>query len=197
MNNLPINWVDAPDDRDPTGLDQHTPGAKLDSGKVRPELVLDAMSRAILAVCDVATFGANKYSDSGWLEVPNGITRYQSAKDRHRLKGAIEECDPESGFLHAAHEAWNALARLELVLRAKEDQATVPSNPPAPTLQPVPQVADHAGVLDRVKTFSGEDSPTVCLCDHKLQGTGAVFFQSIGSLKCTRCKGWQFIRKPI
>lgn len=36
-----------------------------------------------------------------------------------------------------------------------------------------------------------------CNCDHKLQGSGAVFLQSIGWLYCSNCKGWQRIRKPI
>ena len=36
-----------------------------------------------------------------------------------------------------------------------------------------------------------------CRHKHKLQGTGAVFFQSIGWLQCNRCKGWQRIRKSI
>lgn len=36
-----------------------------------------------------------------------------------------------------------------------------------------------------------------CECDHKLQGTGAVFFQSIGWLYCVNCRGWQRIRKPV
>ena len=36
-----------------------------------------------------------------------------------------------------------------------------------------------------------------CHCDHKLTGTGAVFFQSTGWLVCNECKGWQRIRKPV
>lgn len=36
-----------------------------------------------------------------------------------------------------------------------------------------------------------------CHCDHKLTGTGAVFFQSTGFLYCTVCEGWQRIRKPV
>ena len=39
--------------------------------------------------------------------------------------------------------------------------------------------------------------PRLCLCKHKLQGTGAVFFQSVGVLECTTCGGFQSIRKPI
>lgn len=36
-----------------------------------------------------------------------------------------------------------------------------------------------------------------CLHDHKLTGTGAVFYQSTGLLQCALCHGWQLIRKPI
>lgn len=105
---------------DPYGIGQHEPGAKLDSGKVRPGLLLNGFPRALLAVAEVATYGANKYCEDGWRSVPDGIKRYTDAKDRHRLFGAIEERDPESGLLHAAHEAWNALAVLELKLRGGE-----------------------------------------------------------------------------
>lgn len=102
---------------DPNGTDQHAPGAKLDCGKVRPSLILGAMPRALLAVAEVGTYGANKYSDGGWLSVPEGVKRYTAARDRHRLMEAVEPHDAESGLLHAAHDAWNALARLELLLR--------------------------------------------------------------------------------
>lgn len=95
-------------------------GKKLDNGKVRPSLVLGDMANAILAVSEVATFGAAKYSDGNWLLVEEGIKRYTDAKDRHRLEGAISDVDSESGLLHAAHEAWNALAVLELKLRSKK-----------------------------------------------------------------------------
>ena len=38
-----------------------------------------------------------------------------------------------------------------------------------------------------------------CKCDHKLQGTGAVFFQSLDFLYCAEpgCRGFQKIRKPV
>ena len=41
------------------------------------------------------------------------------------------------------------------------------------------------------------DSNIECLHDHKLIGTGAVFYQSTGLLQCNHCKGWQLIRKPV
>jgi hypothetical protein len=55
------------------------------------------------------------------MEVSNGEPRYDDAKLRHWLyeKSGIE-CDPDTQELHAAHEAWNALARLDLIIREKE-----------------------------------------------------------------------------
>lgn len=107
-----------PVEADPSGKAPNEPGAKLDQGKVRPSLIFNDMPRALLAVAEVGTFGANKYSDGGWVSVPNGQKRYTDAMDRHRLKENTEgEYDLESDLLHAAHLAWNALARLELKLR--------------------------------------------------------------------------------
>jgi hypothetical protein len=106
---------------DPHGKDSHDPGAKLDFGKNRLDLVLGAFSRALWAVGEVGTYGAGKYSNNGWLEVPNGFERYSDAGLRHYLKECMgEEKDPDTQLLHAAHFAWNALARLELMLREME-----------------------------------------------------------------------------
>lgn len=108
-------------ERDPSGLSAHTPGAKLDAGKPRPGLVLGGFARALLAVTRIGTYGAVKYTDNGWMEVENGVSRYDDAKLRHWLyeKTGIE-CDPDTQELHAAHEAWNALARLDLLIRRNE-----------------------------------------------------------------------------
>lgn len=97
-------------------------GVKLDTGKVRPSLVLSDMPRALLAVSEVAAFGIDKkgYIEGSWLNVKDGIKRYTDALDRHRLNEAISVIDVESGLLHAKHLAWNALARLELMLRDME-----------------------------------------------------------------------------
>jgi len=102
---------------DPDGLTPETPGAKLDGAKPRTELLLD-FARALSAVADVCTCGARKYSVRGWLEVRDGEERYTAALLRHLLaEGRGEERDEESGLRHAAQTAWNALARLELLLR--------------------------------------------------------------------------------
>jgi len=116
-------WVDKVDEVkevDPYLKDQHEPGAKLDAGKNRLGLVLLGFPRALQAVSEVGTYGAKKYTEGGWEKVPNGQQRYTDALLRHLLKEATgEELDPETEFLHAAHTAWNALARLELILRGK------------------------------------------------------------------------------
>ena len=111
------------EDHDPTGRDQHEPGAKLDALKPRPALVLGGFSRALMAVTHVGTYGAIKYTPNGWRSVPDGIERYTEAMQRHWLAEAQGiETDAESNFLHAAHLARNALARLELMLRELEGQ---------------------------------------------------------------------------
>ena len=105
------------------GIDQNAPGAKLDNGKPRHGLVLGAFSNALTEVAKVGTFGASKYSDNGWLSVPNGLARYTDAMLRHHFAEAGgEELDADSGLRHAAHRAWNALAVLELVLREKDGE---------------------------------------------------------------------------
>ena len=93
------------------------PGRKDDQGKARVGLMLCDFSLALMAVAEVTTYGAEKYSDSGWLHVEKGISRYDDAKGRHMLLGYRETCDVESGESHLAMEAWNALAKLELMLR--------------------------------------------------------------------------------
>jgi hypothetical protein len=107
-----------PDERDPNGIDAHSPGAKLDAGKLRAGLVIGDFALALLAVSEVGTFGANKYSAHGWLSVEDALDRYADAELRHKLKRmAGELTDPDSGLSHRAHEVWNALAQLELELR--------------------------------------------------------------------------------
>lgn len=108
-----------PLERDPSGLASNMPGAKLDDGKVMADLLED-FALALLAVAEVGTFGAKKYSRGGWQHVDNGQERYRAAKWRHILKGRHESHDPDSGLLHKAHEAWNTLAELELLLRKEK-----------------------------------------------------------------------------
>lgn len=106
---------------DPNGKQPGEPGAKLDYGKV-PVVrgVLQYFPRALLAVGQVSEAGARKYSWKGWESVPDGIVRYRDALGRHILYEDIEgPIDSDTGLLHAAQIAWNALAVLEMMLRER------------------------------------------------------------------------------
>ena len=109
---------------DPNGINQHAAGAKLDDGKIQAGVLKD-FSLALMAVAEVGTFGANKYTRGGWQSVPNGIERYEDALWRHLLKARHEPIDDDSGFLHQAHLAWNILASLEMVLRQKRERLLI------------------------------------------------------------------------
>lgn len=108
----PINSTE----KDPNGIPQHAIGAKLDDGKLLAG-ILQQWPRALTAILEVATFGAEKYTRGGWQYVENGVERYTDAMFRHLLKEPLEPIDPDSGLSHDAHVAWNALSRLELRLR--------------------------------------------------------------------------------
>ena len=109
-------------EKDPNGIDLKTPGAKADAGK-SPVMqgVLQYFPRALLEVGRVSQRGAEKYSWRGWESVSDGPVRYGDALCRHIvLEGVEGERDKDTGLLHSAQVAWNALARLELILREKE-----------------------------------------------------------------------------
>jgi hypothetical protein len=114
------------EERDPYGIDPKSSGAKLDAGK--PCLwrgAVDYFPGALRAVAAVSTFGATKYSWKGWSTVPEGFERYSDAMVRHLVAESAEgPWDNDSGILHAAHAAWNSLARLEFLLREKSLSAT-------------------------------------------------------------------------
>lgn len=108
-----------PGEVDPHGKSPKEPGSKLDAGK--PPLsrgLLSYFPNACLAVADVSRLGAEKYAWKGWETVPDGINRYGDALARHIVYEEIDGLyDPALGCLHAAEAAWNALAKLELVIR--------------------------------------------------------------------------------
>lgn len=113
---------------------QHEAGAKLDGEKPDASLLLD-FSRALEQVALVGTYGRIKYTRGGWLSVPDGIIRYTAALIRHLFKLNTEgkfDQDPyydtpegaqfKGRIRHRAQVAWNALAALELELRAEEEK---------------------------------------------------------------------------
>jgi Domain of unknown function (DUF5664) len=100
-----------------------TGAIKYDGGKAPVYRgVVSYFPRAVKAVAEVSGFGAAKYAWAGWEGVDDGFNRYSDAMVRHLFReGEGEVLDPDSGLLHAAHTAWGALARLELMLREQEE----------------------------------------------------------------------------
>ena len=99
-------------------------------GKVQMNLFDEGFPNAVMEVAKVMTWAAeNKgYKPHDWVNLPDAESSFPSAASRHRVKSLIQkvsglpvnECvDEESGILHKAHEAFNVLAELELMLRGK------------------------------------------------------------------------------
>lgn len=96
-------------------------GVKHDQGKPKVAMVFQYFPKALTEVAKCGTFGTAKYGngkfwDHNWNRVENGVERYSDAMIRHFLSEPTEGKDPDTELLHAAHVAWNALARLELML---------------------------------------------------------------------------------
>lgn len=97
-------------------------GIKHDNGKPRlAEMIID-FKEPLQELCKVWEFGANKYSKSNWKLVDNGIDRYSNALLRHLVAEEDKLTDDESGLLHSAHIAFNALARMYFILKEREDE---------------------------------------------------------------------------
>lgn len=83
--------------------------------------LIDYFPRAVEGVAAISAFGASKYAWKGWEGVSDGYNRYSDAMVRHLIEeGKGDVLDSDSGLLHAAHTCWNALARLELLMRERE-----------------------------------------------------------------------------
>jgi predicted HAD superfamily Cof-like phosphohydrolase len=100
----------------------HLPGMKYDEGKPNLSLVFGGFNKALLDVGYIGTFGARKYTPNGWKEVDKLYERYSSALLRHMfaaMSSRVKDIyDNETGRLHLAHVAWNALALTEHMLKA-------------------------------------------------------------------------------
>lgn len=98
-------------------------GRKYDSDKAPVvQGCFNYFPRALKAVAEISKYGANKYEtkyeEKNWEKVEDGFNRYTDATGRHLIDEAIDGLyDKESKILHAAHNAWNALARLEILLK--------------------------------------------------------------------------------
>ena len=97
-------------------------GIKYDQDKLRlAEMIVD-FAPELQELCKVWTFGANKYAKSNWKLVENGKDRYSNALLRHLIAEDEDLYDDESKLLHAAHIAFNALARMHFILEDKKEK---------------------------------------------------------------------------
>ena len=99
-------------------------GVKDDKDKAQPyKGFIKYFPRTILAISTISVFGSKKYAWGGFSEVENGNDRYEEAQFRHKLTQCIEgddSLDSESDLPHMLHEAWCAMAKVEMYLKEKE-----------------------------------------------------------------------------
>jgi hypothetical protein len=99
-----------------------TDGTKYDAEKPRMDLL---PFEALEAVAEVLTFGAKKYADNNWQKVNCAESRYKAAMLRHLCaQDRGEARDGESGLLHAAHMATNALFILWFEIQREKCEGT-------------------------------------------------------------------------
>ena len=66
-------------------------------------------------VVKVYTAGAKKYGPDKWQDLPDGYKRYKAALFRHLVEYEKGNwLDPETGCIHLAQVAWNAIAMLHI-----------------------------------------------------------------------------------
>jgi len=88
--------------------------------------VVGRFPRAMREIAKVSAFGFQKHKtppggEMAYLGVPNAYEVYTDAMCRHVVDEAREgPVNPKDGdLLHAAQAAWNALARLEVLLKER------------------------------------------------------------------------------
>lgn len=94
-------------------------GRKDDKDKMRYSLMIEGMPKGLAKVVEVLEHGAVKYDVHNWQKVEGGLERYKEALYRHvmNLDGGLFSKDKDSGLLHLAHIACNALFLMELMDR--------------------------------------------------------------------------------
>ena len=96
-------------------------GVKLDDAKMRWDLLPLELVEGIV---ETLTYGADKYTDNGWQEVPNGYNRYKAAMFRHLVeaeRGVM--VDSESKIAHLKHFLTNAMFMVHLFDRRNDDKS--------------------------------------------------------------------------
>lgn len=99
-------------------------------GKVLVHLVDQGFPNALMEVAKVMTWAGEvkQYKPHDWKNLPDAENGLEGAASRHRMEHNIQRqagkapqeiTDHESLLLHKAHEAFNVLAELELIITKK------------------------------------------------------------------------------
>lgn len=100
---------------DPSGIDAHTKGAKLDAEKLDLTLVPASTTTIIAAVMG---YGVKKYTRDSWIAVPDAGKRYFAALLRHlNAYQRGENLDTETGLPHLDH----ALCNLSFLIALRDE----------------------------------------------------------------------------
>lgn len=95
---------------DPETVSRSAAGAKFDAGKLLFRPLMRGLALPLQAVAAVLSYGAQKYAEDSWQEVPNAKQRYEDAYYRHMIaRNSGEVYDEESGLPHRAHELCNQM----------------------------------------------------------------------------------------
>jgi hypothetical protein len=92
---------------------------KKDIGKTRWDVL---PWRQIDQIAQVMTYGANKYGDTNWNQIENGVERYFAAAMRHITAWRLGEyVDEESNLPHLAHAMCSLMLVKDLCEKAMRD----------------------------------------------------------------------------
>ena len=79
-------------------------------------------------IVKVYTAGAKKYAPNNWMHLENGYERYKAALFRHICEFERGNWrDADTGCIHLAQVAWNAIAMLHIEMEKRKGNNTVNS----------------------------------------------------------------------
>lgn len=135
---------------------KHAPvGLRFDTGKTKVNLI---PPDALMALGEVYTVGAEKYADRNW-EKGMPFSTVEGCLVRHMLKYQMgEDYDEETGCLHLAHVAWNAMALLTYQLRGMDqfdDRQEIPVGKASRSIRGIHRVPEPTTGVGSTQT-SGE-----------------------------------------
>lgn len=105
---------------------KNEPGLRYDSGKARYDLI---PSDALEDLASLYAYGANKYAERNWEKGMSWGRCFASLMRHSWAFWRGENIDPESGYHHMTHAAWNCLALVSYAKRGRgtDDRALEPN----------------------------------------------------------------------